>query len=152
MVGPPSAKSGAGLNGLNSCFHPFSSSRMNPQTQISIWLSKGNILSGNPHFTSLDGRGAYRGAKQNAVSAGWTNSMVNATDRQYEHTHSQNRFAVVPTALRLGIDTDRTARGVTMAFLDSGFYPHPDLTRLVSRIVAYKDIANPRATLKSKKV
>lgn len=71
--------------------------------------------------------------------------------REHEHSHSQNRFAVVPTALRLGIGTDRTARGVTIAFLDSGFYPHPDLTHPVSRIVAYKDIANPRATLQSNK-
>ena len=80
-------------------------------------------------------------------SAVWLNSMVNATDLKHEHRHSENRFAVLPTALRLGIGTDRTARGVTIAFLDSGFYPHPDLIQPVSRIVAYKDVANPRATL-----
>lgn len=78
--------------------------------------------------------------------------MVNATDLEHEHRHFENRFAVVPTALRLGVDPDRTARGVTIAFLDSGFYPHPDLTQPVSRIVAYKDIANPRAKLQSNKM
>jgi serine protease AprX len=31
-------------------------------------------------------------------------------------------------------------RGVTMAFLDSGFYAHPDLTQPTSRIVAYHSI------------
>lgn len=78
--------------------------------------------------------------------------MVNVTDQEHKHSHSENRFAVVPTPLRLRADSDRTARGVTIAFLDSGFYPHPDLTQPVSRIVAYKDIANPHATLKSDKM
>src|SRR5713101_7609887 len=78
--------------------------------------------------------------------------MVNATDREHDHGHSQNRFAVMPSVLRLGVDPNRTARGVTIAFLDSGFYPHPDLTQPVSRIVAYKDVANPRATLRAEKM
>jgi len=78
--------------------------------------------------------------------------MVNATDLEHEHGHSENRFAVLPTVLRLGADPDRTARGVTIAFLDSGFYQHPDLTQPVSRIVAYKDIANPHANLNSNKM
>ncbi|HBB98458.1 MAG TPA: serine protease [Blastocatellia bacterium] len=33
-----------------------------------------------------------------------------------------------------------TGRGVTIAFLDSGFYAHPDLTEPTNRIVAYKSI------------
>ncbi len=33
-----------------------------------------------------------------------------------------------------------TGRGVTIAFLDSGFYAHPDLTKPTNRIVAYKSI------------
>ena len=78
--------------------------------------------------------------------------MRTSNVREHEHTHSQNRFAVVPTALRLGTDPDRTARGVTIAFLDSGFYPHPDLTQPVSRIIAYRDVANPRATFKSNRL
>ena len=32
-------------------------------------------------------------------------------------------------------------RGVTIAFVDSGFYPHPDLTRPRRRIKAYADAA-----------
>jgi len=78
--------------------------------------------------------------------------MFKAADREHEHSHSQNRFAVVPTVLRLGVDPDRAARGVTIAFLDSGFYPHPDLTQPVSRIVAYNDLANPRASLRPDKM
>jgi serine protease AprX len=33
-----------------------------------------------------------------------------------------------------------TGRGVTMAFLDSGFYAHPDLTEPANRILAYHSI------------
>ncbi|HEY5838629.1 MAG TPA: hypothetical protein VIT19_06290, partial [Pyrinomonadaceae bacterium] len=33
-----------------------------------------------------------------------------------------------------------TGRGVTMAFLDSGFYPHRDLTEPRKRIVAYHSL------------
>lgn len=34
-----------------------------------------------------------------------------------------------------------------MAFLDSGFYPHPDLTMPVNRIIAFHDIAEPERIL-----
>jgi len=77
--------------------------------------------------------------------------MVNATDRVHEHSHLENRFAVVPTVLRLGVGSERTARGVTIAFLDSGFYPHPDLTQPANRIIAYQDIKRPVANLNSDK-
>ena len=36
-------------------------------------------------------------------------------------------------------------RGVTIAFLDSGFYAHPDLVSPRNRILAYVDINDPRA-------
>ena len=47
---------------------------------------------------------------------------------------------VLPTPLRLDADTRFTGKGVTIAFLDSGFYSHPDLTKPTNRIVAYKNI------------
>jgi len=47
---------------------------------------------------------------------------------------------VLPTPLRLDADPRFTGRGVTIAFLDSGFYSHPDLTKPINRIVAYKNI------------
>ncbi len=52
----------------------------------------------------------------------------------------QNRFAVIPTAQRLGAHSEFTGKGVTIAFLDSGFYPHPDLTQPDNRIVAAVDV------------
>jgi serine protease AprX len=51
----------------------------------------------------------------------------------------QNNF-VLPTPLRMEADEALSGRGVTMAFLDSGFYAHPDLTKPANRIVAYHSI------------
>ena len=47
---------------------------------------------------------------------------------------------VLSTPLRLNADERFTGRGVTIAFLDSGFYAHDDLTKPVNRIVAYHSI------------
>src|SRR5437762_10116859 len=51
----------------------------------------------------------------------------------------QNDF-VLPTPLRMGADQRFTGRGVTIAFLDSGFYAHTDLTTPRNRIRAYHSI------------
>jgi serine protease AprX len=60
----------------------------------------------------------------------------------HDHSHALNRFAVVPTAEKLGADSNFTGKGVTIAFLDSGFYPHPDLTVPNNRIVAFHDVSS----------
>jgi serine protease AprX len=51
----------------------------------------------------------------------------------------QNHF-VLPTPLRMDADERFTGRGVTIAFLDSGFYAHTDLTTPHNRIRAYHSI------------
>ena len=51
----------------------------------------------------------------------------------------QNDF-VLPTPLRMDADERFTGRGITIAFLDSGFYAHPDLTTPNNRILAYHSI------------
>jgi serine protease AprX len=58
----------------------------------------------------------------------------------HDHLHGLNRFAVIPTADRLNIDPRFSGRGVTIAFIDSGFYQHPDLIAPTNRIVAFHDI------------
>jgi serine protease AprX len=63
---------------------------------------------------------------------------------KYAAVFEQGRY-VLPTWLRLGADERFTGRGVCMAFLDSGFYQHPDLTTPASRILAYHNIV-PRGT------
>ena len=62
----------------------------------------------------------------------------------HDHQHAPNRFAVIPTPVRLNADQNYTGKGVTVAFLDSGFYPHPDLA---GRVWAYHDLAGERTSL-----
>ncbi len=47
---------------------------------------------------------------------------------------------VLSIPLRLDADERYTGKGVTIAFLDSGFYPHVDLTTPENRIVAYRNM------------
>jgi serine protease AprX len=58
--------------------------------------------------------------------------------------HGASPGAILPTPLRLGARDDYRGRGVTIAFLDSGFYAHPDLVEPVDRILAYVDITRTR--------
>ena len=49
----------------------------------------------------------------------------------------------LPVPLRMDADDRFTGHGVTIAFLDSGFYAHKDLTQPTNRIVAYHNIFSP---------
>jgi len=49
----------------------------------------------------------------------------------------------LPVPVRMDADERYTGRGVTIAFLDSGFYAHEDLTAPVNRILAYHNIFEP---------
>jgi serine protease AprX len=46
----------------------------------------------------------------------------------------------LPVPVRMEADERYTGRGVTIAFLDSGFYAHKDLTEPLNRILAYHNI------------
>jgi len=50
----------------------------------------------------------------------------------------------LPVPVRMDADERYTGRGITVAFLDSGFYAHTDLTEPVNRIVAYHNIFEPK--------
>src|SRR5437660_114210 len=67
-----------------------------------------------------------------------------AVNNLHEHSHAQNRFAVIPTADKLKASREFTGRGVTIAFLDSGFYPHPDF---VDRVAAFHDVMGEETAL-----
>ena len=58
----------------------------------------------------------------------------------HEHPHAPNRFAVIPTHARLNAHPKYKGKGVTIAFLDSGFFPHPDLVQPRDRVVVYEDL------------
>lgn len=56
---------------------------------------------------------------------------------------------VLSTPLRLDAVERYTGKGVTIAFLDSGFYPHVDLTTPDNRILAYRNMVDEDGDLKS---
>ncbi|NUQ36725.1 MAG: S8 family serine peptidase [Caldilineales bacterium] len=53
--------------------------------------------------------------------------------------YGKSDLFVLPTAVRLRANPHYTGRGVTLCFLDSGFYPHPDLIQPHNRIVEMVD-------------
>jgi serine protease AprX len=48
-------------------------------------------------------------------------------------------FGALPTTLRVRADPRFTGRGTTIALVDAGFFPHPDLVRPDNRVVAWVD-------------
>src|SRR5439155_1134424 len=48
-------------------------------------------------------------------------------------------FGVLPTRLRVHADPRFSGKGVTIALVDAGFYPHPDLVQPRNRIRAWAD-------------
>ncbi len=56
---------------------------------------------------------------------------------------------VLSTPLRLDADERFTGKGVTIAFLDSGFFPHVDLTTPTNRILAYQNMNTPEGEIAS---
>jgi len=74
----------------------------------------------------LDGREALEGRVQSA----WP-------------IDAQAAFGALPTPLRLRADPRFTGRGTTIALVDAGFFPHPDLVRPDNRILAWVDASRP---------
>lgn len=58
----------------------------------------------------------------------------------YFPVKSADDFVILPTGLRLDADPRYTGKGVTICFVDSGFYPHPDLIATKNRIKIIVDI------------
>ncbi|MBK9163637.1 MAG: S8 family serine peptidase [Acidobacteria bacterium] len=61
------------------------------------------------------------------------------------HRHTTNRVSTIPIHEKLGADKGLTGRGVRIAFLDSGFYPHPDIA---GRIVEFFDVTGEEPELR----
>lgn len=57
-------------------------------------------------------------------------------------TRVKNEFALLPTPMRLNADPRFRGKGVTIAFVDSGFYPHPDLAKPANRIKHIVDVTD----------
>ena len=57
-------------------------------------------------------------------------------------TFTEQEVKIVPTPLRLDAPDEFRGRGVTIAFLDAGFYAHPDLTQPRSRLLKYVNLVD----------
>jgi serine protease AprX len=83
----------------------------------------------------------------NATGEVCTNCVVIFTRAQEQLKSHPNIFVdaerALPTPMRMDADDRYTGRGVTIAFLDSGFFAHKDLTEPHNRIVAYHSIFPP---------
>src|SRR4029079_5210411 len=53
---------------------------------------------------------------------------------------AEQELKVVPTPMRLDAPDEFRGRGVTIAFVDSGFYAHPDLVKPRNRILKYVNL------------
>jgi len=53
---------------------------------------------------------------------------------------AEQKLKVLPTPMRLDAPEQFRGRGVTIAFLDSGFYAHPDLIKPRNRILKYVNL------------
>jgi serine protease AprX len=62
---------------------------------------------------------------------------------------AQAAFGALPTPLRLHADPRFAGKGITIAFVDVGFYPHPDLTQPQNRIRAWVDVSTKKITARS---
>jgi serine protease AprX len=67
-----------------------------------------------------------------------------AADYLRDHGRDPRRGGILPTAVRLGARDPFRGRRVTVAFLDAGFYAHPDLVEPRDRIVRYVDMRDTR--------
>lgn len=53
-------------------------------------------------------------------------------------------YVIIPVYLRVNADTTYTGKGVTIAFIDSGFYPHPALSEPDARILKMVDVTEEK--------
>ena len=70
--------------------------------------------------------------------------FATALESLRQHAVSADAMPILPTPLRIGAPDEFRGRGVTIAFLDSGFFAHPDLVEPADRILRYHDITNAR--------
>ncbi|PKL80423.1 MAG: hypothetical protein CVV27_00375, partial [Candidatus Melainabacteria bacterium HGW-Melainabacteria-1] len=57
--------------------------------------------------------------------------------------YHQTDYEIIPTPLRINVVSKYSGKGIAIAFLDSGFYPHPDLIMPENRVLAYVNVPDP---------
>lgn len=74
-----------------------------------------------------------------AMRARRSDTSLQAELRLSYPAYTKDDTALLPTPQRVHANPRYTGQGVTIAFLDSGFYPHPDFTIPANRIRAHID-------------
>jgi serine protease AprX len=114
-----------------------------PVLQETDWLTDqvlDRMLSDNPGWTLDDG--ACPACVQKALLTILMERGEAAAHRTIQAVwplDAEAAFGALPTPLRMRAHPTYTGKGVTIAFVDSGFYPHHDLVRPVNRIRAWVD-------------
>lgn len=99
------------------------------------------ILSENNHGWKPDDGACpecVHGAVEKAIEARSPTSLQAELLTPFP-VYSRDEKRLLPTPLRVHANPNFTGRRVTVAFLDSGFHPHPDLIRPKNRILCYVD-------------
>jgi serine protease AprX len=94
------------------------------------------VLANNPWWRVEDGLCPECGRR-------FAEAVRHAREHYPAFTHAG--VPILPTPVRLFASEEFTGRGVTIAFLDAGFFAHPDLVEPGDRIRAYVDVNDPRA-------
>lgn len=93
-------------------------------------------------FTQDDGK-PYTPQKVFDLSLQYPDATLVSELSGFFPIYHQSDYEIIPTPLRLNVVSKYSGRGVTIAFLDSGFYPHPDLTMPNNRVLAYVNVPEP---------
>ena len=98
------------------------------------------LRENNPNWKRKDGacRECVHSAVEKAIEARSPTSLHAELLTPFP-VYSRDEKQLLPTPIRVQANPNFTGRGVTVAFLDSGFYPHPDLVRPKNRILCYVD-------------
>jgi len=93
-------------------------------------------------FVQDDGS-AYTPQAVFELSLAYPNTQLVAELSGFFPIYQQSDYEIIPTPLRINAVSRYSGKGVTIAFLDSGFYPHPDLIMPDNRVLAYVNIPDP---------
>jgi serine protease AprX len=125
------------------CQHPTASEKLAEVNWLSAEMLT-DLAEHHPGWRSADG--ACPGCVQEALLQtllAQGEATLHERIQQAWPLDAEAAFGAIPTPLRLHADPRFTGRGVTIAMVDVGFYPHPDLTQPANRVRAWVDASDP---------
>lgn len=121
------------------CGQPRAGALLTIQPKIEDHIAR-ILQEENPRWKPQDGAciECVQEAVEKAIQARSVTSLQAELLTPYP-AYARDEQKLLTTPVRVHANTNFTGRGITIAFLDSGFYPHPDLVRPKNRIVCYVD-------------